>query len=333
VLQSPAPHPTTAIRLVPLSLISKGSQVPPCAASMATRAIAVTTIQRLEVGIRDQAAGSPKPSVANAPSAAVEPAIGHLNDDRRMRISKAEVATRRARCRRLQLRPASALVGGIFIACPVMDPLSQPPAVGRRTGLAERTQFSTSESCLGVGINRTYRQPKPIKLRRKRMDHRFGKLLLVVSIVDFYLMETARPIWQNEAKNRINIRRPIPAEVVPDAQEFGRLDQQPFRRSQFFWQNEPNSGFGLRADYALILLCATSNLGCRIIAGSAGITHPSGTRHEAHRSRGIVGNRDILKRSGTAIVRLPGISLCCESYSIGRTSLCPDRLMAGASDP
>ena len=100
--------PTTAIRLVPLSLISKGSQVPPCAASMATRAIAVTTIQRLKVGIRDQAAGSPKPSVANAPSAAVEPAIGHLNDDRRMRISKAEVATRRARCRRLQLRPASA---------------------------------------------------------------------------------------------------------------------------------------------------------------------------------------------------------------------------------
>ena len=115
---------------------------------------------------------------------------------------------------------------------------------------------------------------KPTKLRRKRMDHRFGKLLLVVSIVDFYLMETARPIWQNEAKNRINIRRPIPAEVVPDAQEFGRLDQQPFRRSQFFWQNEPNSGFGLRADYALILLCTTSNLGCRIIAGSAGDNAP-----------------------------------------------------------
>jgi hypothetical protein len=50
------------------------------------------------------------------------------------------------------------------------------------------------------------------------MDRRFGKLLLVVSLIDFYLMETAQPIWQNEAKNRSNIRRPIPAEVITDPQ-------------------------------------------------------------------------------------------------------------------
>jgi hypothetical protein len=68
VLQSPCTATPTTARLVPSSLISKGSQVPPCAASMATRAIAATTIQRFKVGIRDQAAGSPKPSDANAPS-------------------------------------------------------------------------------------------------------------------------------------------------------------------------------------------------------------------------------------------------------------------------
>ena len=84
-----------------------------------------------------------------------------------------------------------------------------PPPVAQRRGLAARTQFSTSESCLGIGINRTYAKPKPTKLRRKRMDRRFGKLLLVVGLVDFYLRETAQPIWQNEAKNCSNIRRPI----------------------------------------------------------------------------------------------------------------------------
>ena len=54
--------------------------------------------------------------------AAVEPAIGRLKDDHRMRRNylKGREAAHRARCRRLQLRPASALVGGMVIACPVM---------------------------------------------------------------------------------------------------------------------------------------------------------------------------------------------------------------------
>jgi hypothetical protein len=59
-----------------------------------------------------------------------------------------------------------------------------PPPVAQRRGLAARTQFSTSESCLGIGINRTYRQTETAKLRRKRMDRRFGKFLLVVSLID-----------------------------------------------------------------------------------------------------------------------------------------------------
>jgi hypothetical protein len=69
------------------------------------------------------------------------------------------------------------------IVCLVIDPLAVSP-VAQRTGLAARTQFSTSESCLGIGINRTYRQTETAKLRRKRMDRRFGKLLLVVSLID-----------------------------------------------------------------------------------------------------------------------------------------------------
>jgi hypothetical protein len=115
--------PTTAIRLVPSSPISKGSQGPPCTTFMATRAIAAATIPTgSRSGSGARSAGSPKPSVPNAPSRAVEPAIGHLKEDHRMRRNylKGREAAHRARCRRLQLRPASALVGGIVIACPVM---------------------------------------------------------------------------------------------------------------------------------------------------------------------------------------------------------------------
>jgi hypothetical protein len=50
-------------------------------------------------------------------------------------------ATRRARCRRLQLRPASPLVGGIVIACPVMDPLSSPRCTTQRAGSTNPIQY------------------------------------------------------------------------------------------------------------------------------------------------------------------------------------------------
>ena len=117
------------------------------------------------------------------------------------------------------------------MACPVMDPYE----------------------LWALGSIAPFAKPKPTKLGRKRIDRRFGKLLLVVSLIYLYLMESAHPIWQNEAKNRSNIRRPIRG---------------------IFWQNEPNSGFGLRAGYALILLCTPSNLDCKIIAGFAGDNGP-----------------------------------------------------------
>ncbi len=78
--------PTTAIRLVPSSPISKGSNVPPCAAYMATRAIAATTIPTgSRSGSVVRSARSPKPSVANAPSRRRRAVIGYLKDDHRMR--------------------------------------------------------------------------------------------------------------------------------------------------------------------------------------------------------------------------------------------------------
>jgi hypothetical protein len=62
--------------------------------------------------------------------AAVEPVIGHLKDDHRMRptISKAEMATgsMRARSRRLQLQPALAMVREAFARI-VTDPQSRLP--------------------------------------------------------------------------------------------------------------------------------------------------------------------------------------------------------------
>jgi hypothetical protein len=66
-----------------------------------------------------------------------------------------------------------------------------------------------------------------LEAERKRIDRCLGNLLLVVNVIYFYLMELANPVWQNEAKNRSKIRRPIPAGVIPDPLEFDRLDQPP----------------------------------------------------------------------------------------------------------
>ena len=78
---------TTATRSVPSSLISKSSQVLLSAASTATRAIAATTIPTGSgSGLAARSAASQKSFAARCDAELpVEPVIGHLKDDHRMR--------------------------------------------------------------------------------------------------------------------------------------------------------------------------------------------------------------------------------------------------------